>query len=201
MSKSQSKLRFRCWTEQLPCTRSSSVTDETGLREVVMKSWWNRTRNHDKGRNGQKSRETFFLATVRYGFKLENGQHLAPRYFNPLSIITRLRSSSCTVPAHSRLPSSSLLVYCSHAQSTSASNRWIKENWRGVIVQVYTPGDDLSVIPLRTSSIWSSSMTTCFALPICPSFGGLLDCEVPKNELVSCNRQLKDIWPTSLSAP
>lgn len=40
-----------------------------------------------------------------------------------------------------------------------------------------------------------------FALPICPSFGGLFACDAPKNELVSCSPQLKDIWLTSLSAP
>lgn len=163
--------------------------------------WWDEISQpnpqllQDTGLNEQKSWAAFFTAVVRDGFWLESGQQLRILLFNPSSRAA-LYPSSCTRTLNHHL----------HLSFTCTGDKCFKpvikrKGWRGIMVQVYTPGDDLSVIPLRTSSIRSSSMTTCFALPICPSLGGLLDCDVPKKEFVSCSLQLKEIWLTSLSAP
>ncbi len=68
---------------------------------------------------------------------------------------------------------------------------WRKSEWN---LSLYS----FNFIKLSSIGITFSPL---FALPICPSFGGLFPCDAPKKELVSCSPQLKDIWLTSLSAP
>lgn len=88
------------------------------------------------------------------GFSWRIASIFISHYFNPLSRVA-LHPSSCSRTLNHHL----------HLSFTCTGDKCFKlvikrKGWRGIIVQVYTPGDDLSVIPLRTSSIRSSSMTT-----------------------------------------
>lgn len=88
------------------------------------------------------------------GFSWRIASIFISHYFNPLSRVA-LHPSSCTHTLNHHL----------HLSFTCTGDKCVKpvikrKGWQSIIVQVYTPGVDLSVIPLRTSSIRSSSMTT-----------------------------------------
>lgn len=111
-------------------------------------------RLQDEGLNDQKSWVAFFTAVVWDGFQLRIASIFISRYFNPLSRVA-IHPSSSTRKLNHHL----------HLSFTCTGDKCFKpvikrKGWQGIIAQVYTPGDDLSVIPLRTSSIRSSSMTT-----------------------------------------
>ncbi len=103
-------------------------------------------------RRGAKWSE--ILQRFGMGFSWRIGSIFISRYFNPLFRVA-IHPSSCTRTLNHHL----------HLSFTCTGDKCFKlvikrNGWRGIIAQVYTPGDDLSVIPLRTSSIWSSSTTT-----------------------------------------